>query len=249
MATYPTAPRTAFLEWCEVHESAFIDHAAEIGLTESQALAFKDATVEGGARLLNQEQAKVDAKVATQKVCVAFKDLRNAAGDAVRTIRAFAETSEDPDAVYAIAKIPPLQPPSPLPPPGQPTNLTVLLDSTTGTITLAWKVSNPIGSSGTAYLVRRRLPGETEFEFLGLSGKKTFEDMTLIAGPDSVQYTVQGQRGDLSGPISPIFVVNFGRLPGGGRSASVATLENNSAALNVEIPAPVSVTHVPVTTR
>ncbi len=46
-------------------------------------------------------------------------------------------------------------------------------------------------------------------------------DDTLIAGPDSVQYTVQGQRADSSGPLSPIFTVNFGQARGGGFAASV----------------------------
>lgn len=38
-----------------------------------------------------------------------------------------------------------------------------------------------------------------------------------------MQYTVQGQRADSSGPRSPIFVVNFGRAPGGGMTASVTS--------------------------
>ena len=88
-------------------------------------------------------------------------------------------------------------------------------------LTLRWKASNPAGTSGTSYIIRRKLPSETQFQFIGVSGKKEFVDDTLIAGPDSVQYTVQGQRADSSGPLSPIFVVNFGRLPGGGMTASV----------------------------
>jgi len=216
----------------------FVDHAAEIGLTAEEALAFKDDTTEGTTRLLDQERAKEASKVATQKVGTAFKKLNNSAGDVVRTIRAFAETSEDPGAVYAIAQIPPPSQPTPQPPPAQPTNLTITLDPTEGTLTLHWKAANPPGTSGTAYIIRRRLPGETEFKFLGVSGKKAFVDMTLIAGPDSVQYTVQGQRADMSGPVSPIFVVNFGRLPNGGRTATVSSAGSIPAMLNVELPAP-----------
>lgn len=54
-----------------------------------------------------------------------------------------------------------------------------------------------------------------------MAGKKELTDDTLIAGPDSVQYTVQGQRAGSSGPLSPIFTVNFGQAPGGGFSATV----------------------------
>jgi hypothetical protein len=70
-----------------------------------------------------------------------------------------------------------------------------------------------------------------------VSGKKEFIDDTLIAGPDSVQYTVQGQRADSSGPLSPIFVVNFGRLPGGGVTATVMAdhrLETGAAPSTVD---------------
>ncbi|GMU84513.1 MAG: hypothetical protein AMXMBFR47_43820 [Planctomycetota bacterium] len=99
--------------------------------------------------------------------------------------------------------------------------MTVTLDASGGNITLRWKAANPTGTSGTSYIIRRRLPGESEFSFIGVFGKKEFIDDSLIAGPDSVQYTVQGQRADSSGPLSPIFTVNFGQAPGGGLTASV----------------------------
>src|SRR5262249_6346137 len=148
-----------------------------------------------------------------------FNTARSSAGDTVRLIRAFAESQSKPSTIYALAQIPPPSQPTPQPPPDQPTNLQVLLDAAMGTLTLRWKAANP--GSGTSYIIKRRLPGETEFTFIGVSGKKTFVDDTFIAGPDSVQYTVQGQRADSSGPVSPVFTVNFGQLPGGGRTATV----------------------------
>ena len=39
MSTYPTSPRSAFLDWCQVHEPIFTAHAAAIGLTVAQAAA------------------------------------------------------------------------------------------------------------------------------------------------------------------------------------------------------------------
>ena len=237
-STYPTAPRSDFLEWCQVHAPVFTAAVAEIGLSAEEALAFAEATTLAQTRSLAQEAAKETAKVATQQVVSAFDDLGNTVGNVVRTIRAYAEMSNDPNAIYAIAQIPPPAQPSPLPPPAQPTDLTVLLDPTAGTLTLHWKAKNPVGASGTSYIIRRRLPDQTEFAFIGVSGKKAFVDATLVAGPDSVQYTVQGQRGDLAGPVSPIFTVNFGKLPDGGRSATVSTAAYNPAVLNVDIPAP-----------
>ena len=108
-----------------------------------------------------------------------------------------------------------------MPPTGQPTNLTITLTPVDGALSLRWKCVNPQGAAGTSYIVRRRLTGESAWTFIGVSGKKEFVDNTLVAGPDSVQYTVQGQRSDQSGPLSEIFTVNFGQAPGGGMTATV----------------------------
>lgn len=221
MGTYPTTPRSDFLEWCQAHDSVFTDNAAAIGLTPEQATAFATYTASAASATVKQEQAKQASKVATQVVTKAFRDLQSNAGDTVRTIRTFAENSADPDAVYNTAQIPPPGKPTPAPPPAEPTNLTVLLETSDGFLTLRWKASNPAGTSGTSYIVRRRLPGEAQFTFIGVTGSKKYVDSTLVAGPDSVQYTVQGQRADSAGPVSQIFTVNFGRLPDGARTAYV----------------------------
>jgi len=170
-----------------------------------------------------QVQAQEAAKVATQQVKDAVDTLRTNAGDVVRSIRAFAELQEDPNAVYALAQIPVPAEPSPAPPPAEPTNLTVTLEPQNGNLMLKWKASNPAGTSGTSYIVKRRLPGESTFQFIGVTGTKEFVDTTLVAGPDCVQYTVQGQRGNSSGPVSQMFTVSFGQLPGGGMTAYVGS--------------------------
>lgn len=226
MSTYPTSPRAAFLAWCQAHQDLFIANATQIGLFAAQATEFKDTTTAAYNADLAQEQAKFAAKSATEVAVDAVAALRAKAGDTVRTIRAFAENSSNPTEVYTLAQIPSPSKPTPAPPPAQPSDLKVLLDPSSGAMTLQWKAANPTGTSGTSYIIKRRLPGESEFTFLGVSGKKNFLDDTLVAGPDSVQYTVQGQRADSSGPVSPIFTVNFGILPGGARTASVASAVN-----------------------
>ena len=221
MATFPTAPRSALVEWCQAHEAVFQTHATEIGLTEPQVAAFKAAREAASAALLAQEQAKQARKVATQAADTACTTLRSSAGDTVRLIRAFAESAPDPAKVYGLAQIPPPAQPSPAPPPAKPTDLTVDLDPSGGALTLRWKAANPRGTSGTSYLVRRRLPGESQFAFIGVSGKKMIVDTTLPPGQDSVQYTVQ-PRADVSGPLSLIFTVTW-PPPAGRLTASVAT--------------------------
>jgi hypothetical protein len=154
-----------------------------------------------------------------------------------------------------------------VPPPAQPGGLAATLDAATGHISLRWKASNPANARGTTYIIRRKLPGETQFAFIGVAGKKRFVDETLMLGAGvrdpvtqlasraggilapgnlapgmlapAVQYTVQGQRANLSGPVSPIFTVNFGKLPGktAAMVASVSTQAATPDAWNVEIPA------------
>lgn len=221
MATFPESPRAAFLQWCQAHAPVWTANAAAIGLTPAQATTFDTQTDALAAAILAQEQAKQNYQVATQEVNGAYAALRASAGDDVRLIRAYAESQSKPEVVYNIAQIPPPAAPTPMPPPGQPTDLTVTLAPSNGDLTLRWKCTNPPGAAGTSYIIRRRLPGESEFTFLGVSGKKEFVDNTLVAGPDSVQYTVQGQRSDSSGPLSAIFTVNFGQAPGGGVTAWV----------------------------
>lgn len=226
MATYPTSPRSAFLNWCAAHEPVFTANAAAIGLTPGQATEFADQTTAAIAADVAQEAAKQAAKVATNEVNGAVGALQTTTGNIVRSIRAFAELQADPDSIYNTAQIPPPATPTPAPPPAQPTELTVTLDSNSGDLMLAWKAANPAGTSGTAYLIRRKLPSESAFSFLGATGVKKFVDTTFVAGPDSVQYTVQGIRGDQTGPISPVFVVTFGQTPGGGMTAKVTETLN-----------------------
>jgi hypothetical protein len=214
MGTYPTSPRADFLAWCQAHTLLFQTNAAAIGLSAAQATNFKNTTTDTAAALNAQFIAKEAAKAATLTVNTKFDDLFASAAEMVRTIRTFAENTNNPG-VYAIAQIPPPPVPQPLPAPTQPTNLSATLEATSGDITLRWKATQPEGAAGTSYIVRRRAAGQAEFAFVGVVGGKKFVDDTLVAGPDSVAYTVQAQRSDATGPVSEILTINFGRAPGG----------------------------------
>jgi hypothetical protein len=214
MGTYPVSPRADFLAWCQAHTLVFQSNAAAIGISAAQATTFKNLTTDTAAAANAQFIAKEAAKAATQTVNARFDDLAESAAEMVRSIRTFAENTGNPG-VYAIAQIPPPAIPQPIPAPTQPTNLSATLEATSGDITLRWKATQPAGAAGTSYLIRRRLAGQTEFAFVGVVGGKKFVDDTLIAGPDSVAYTVQAQRSDAAGPVSEILTINFGRAPGG----------------------------------
>jgi hypothetical protein len=215
MSTYPQSPRAAFLTWCNAHTTIFTDNAASIGLSPGAAAAFAAALDAANASVTSQAVAKDAAKVATNELATNMETLSTLAANIVRTIRAFAESTNNP-AVYDIAAIPAPAAPTDVPPPALCTDLTATLDGATGNITLKWKATQPEGANGTSYIITRRAAGQANFSFLGVSGKKSFVDSTFTAGPDSVQYQVQGTRSDSTGPMSAILTVSFGRTGAGG---------------------------------
>ncbi len=238
MSTYPVSPRSDFLEWCQSHAPVFEKNADAIGMTLEQAMKFGSLTGEAAKAILEQEAAQQAARVATRRARDAVAALQAGAGDAVRTIRATAELNSYPNKVYNTAQIAPPADPSPTPPPDKPRRLDVTLVAATGALTLTWKASNPRGTSGTAYVIRRRLPGETAFSYLGVTGEKRFVDETVPTGVERVEYTVQGQRGRRAGPMSEILLVMVGQV--GTRRDSRTGIGGDSRTGDVGLPASVS---------
>ncbi|MFN0012769.1 MAG: hypothetical protein ACKVS8_14115 [Phycisphaerales bacterium] len=213
MSTYPTSPRADFLAWARTHAGVFVGSHTQIGLTEAQALAFQAAVDEAQAAVAERAAAIQAAMAATNNANLKVALLQRAASITVEMIRTFAQSSENP-AVYPLAQIPAPATRSAAPPPAKPRALAVELNNASGTLTLKWKATNPASAQGTSYIIRRKLPGQSAFVILGVSGVKRFVDESLPAGLTSVQYVVQGQRADLSGPESNPLVVNFGTSAG-----------------------------------
>jgi hypothetical protein len=219
MSTLPDK-REELITWCQAHAPVWEGAPASIGLTVAQANAFITLTEEAQAALLNQEKAKQSALSATNTAQETIGDLRSMAGEYLRTIRAFAATTNNPQ-VFVNAQIPPTAAPTPVGPPGTPDNFKIALD-TQGAITLRWKCQNPDNASGTSYIVRRRFGSAGEFVFVGVASKKSFTDTTITGNVSQVQYTVQAVRSDLSGQPSQTVVVRFGAGGmGGGQIVSV----------------------------
>lgn len=212
MSTFPNNNRAELVEWCEAQQGGWRKNAASIGLSPQQADEFVFATETARYLLIEQERAQQAARVATQRLTDAMQQLREKAGQSVRSIRAYAATADAPEKVYNTARIAPPAQASPAPPPTTPTRLQAELNATTGALRLRWRARNPSGRAAVTYLVRRRLPGETAFTFLGAAGKKTFVDNTLPAGTPSVQYTVTPQRGENVGKVSEVLVVSLGSV-------------------------------------
>ncbi|HPF41688.1 MAG TPA: hypothetical protein PK093_23875 [Phycisphaerae bacterium] len=223
MSTYPTYPRSAFVEWCASHAGVFQAQEGEIGLSKAQAVAFGSTTEKAEALLIEQAQAWERYLVASRRARDGVARLRREAGDCVRSIRAFAETTGDAHKIYASARIAPPKSPSPAAPPERPRRLAATLNATSGALTLTWTARDPNRRGGVTYLVRRRLPGEPTFTLLGATGGKTFVDDAPPAGLSSVEYSVQAQRGARSSAVSEILVVHFGK-------AEAATLDVRTLA-------------------
>ncbi|MFN0012851.1 MAG: hypothetical protein ACKVS8_14550 [Phycisphaerales bacterium] len=221
MATFPTTPRSAFLTWGLAHTTVFDEQEGNIGLSASQVTAFTNAINAANAANQAQENARLAYRAAINTGTDAFNAARRSASLTTKVIRTFAETTNNPN-VYSLAQIPPPSEGSIAPPPAKPLDLSVELNNASGALTLRWKASNPPGTTGTSYIIRRKLPSETAFSFLGVTGSKKFIDNSFTAGPDSVQYTVQGQRADSAGAESDAFIINFGRTPSGQMTAFVA---------------------------
>lgn len=225
MPTYPRE-RIAFLQWCEAHWPVWVKSPTNIGLTPGQVTTFQQLTQEFRAAVTAQTTAKDALKAATETVIDDESAARDEASALVRAIRSYAVNTNNPD-VYQLAQIPAPQPPGILPPPGQPTDFKVELNSD-GSITIRWKATHPEGSSGVVYFVQRKLVGESAFTLIGGSGEREFTDNTLPVGIDGATYIFTAQRGQTQGVPSRQLAITFGS-GGLGRSASTLTFAENAA--------------------
>jgi hypothetical protein len=220
----------------EQHYPVWEGSFAAIGLSSQTVLAIKNATSQARASYDAAGAARQASKGATTQSNNDIGSMRELVAEAVKAIRLFAETTDNPN-VYAKAEIPPPAPPTPARPPTQPVEMRAVIDPT-GSLTLNWKVGPvPAGqnldasTSGVLYLIKRRLAGQATFTFVGAAeparsgvrGVSSFTDEQLPAGSNNVQYTVQGRRsvggggtGGLLGPESAVFTVMIGTGAGGG---------------------------------
>jgi len=155
-----------------------------------------------------------------------------AGADMIQTIKTYAQTTNNPN-VYVLAQIPPPAQGGTTPPPGTPFDFTVgLLQD--GSLQLKWKCSNPSGTVGTIYEVKRQIGGGA-FEFVGATGVKTFTDDTLT-GASPVTYQITAVLSTARGNPAQ-FVVNFGVGGGGLTVASVVSTPESSSGGDIKMAA------------
>ncbi|MBK8271277.1 MAG: hypothetical protein IPK83_24345 [Planctomycetes bacterium] len=234
MSTFPTGKRSEFLQWCQAHVPVWEANAGDIGLTDPQAGAFGIRIVKMAAAELALDEAKQAYEAAVQTAKAAFRLAKSDAAILTQAIRAKALSTKNPLTVYNLAQIAPPRKRRPAPPPARPTRLDAALGASDGSLTLTWKCTNPAGTSGTSYVIRRRLAGDTGYTVLGMAGKKRFVDEMLPTGSSSVQYTIQGIRAGIAGPQSDILTVSLGARQASPPVATVrmpvATMQKAAAA-------------------
>jgi len=215
--------RVRRIEFYESHLHPWQAHAAEIGLTSTFVGELADLTAEARAAFLAHREAEEAAKAATQRFHNAVAAMQDKGAAAIRTIRNTAETQHAPN-VYSLAEIAPPRGGSKTPPPGIPSQLKVELLAT-GALRLAWKCSNPDGTTGTMYELKRRVDGPTgSFVYIGASGAKQFIDETLPPGPTRVTYQITAIRSTRAGHPAQ-FTINFGVEGAGQRGGLTITDE------------------------
>lgn len=198
--------RIGKIEFYESHLQAWATNAANIGLDPAAVLAFQTLVASARTGYLDAEMSREAAKAKTQTFYNRTEAMATIGSNLLRTIRNFAETNDDPG-VYALAQIPAPATPSPVGPPGRPSDFVVGL-SATGALQLRWKCDNPAGATGTVYEIRRRIGGGA-FEFVGVPGERIFEDVTIPAGTSSIVYQITAVRSTSRGSAAQ-FLVNFG---------------------------------------
>jgi hypothetical protein len=173
------------------------------------------------------QQAAISAsRTATLAYRQAILALAVAGADVIKQIKV--KGSVDPS-VWVLADIPAPATPTPVPPPGQPTDLKVGLAAEGGVI-LKWKCKNPVGSQGTTYQIYRQTSTTGGMVFLGTTGPRQFTDATVPAGAGQVTYKIVAVRSTAIGPAA-LFVVNLGVGSTGQMTAAVVAQQGGQPKL------------------
>jgi len=223
--------RAELLQWTTDHLEAWTTPAA-IGLTAAQITqlnaVYDQAVKDVNAASLAREASR--GATTTQNASIA--DLRAQLAAMIRSIKTFADASNNPPAVYGLAQIPLPSPPQTLPAPGVASEVLVTLNPG-GSITLSWSGEFSAASEGAVYTIARKLPGATTYTLVGVSPGSTtqsrrmsYTDPTVptSAAAQGVSYIITGQRGQQIGQSSTAITVQFG-IGGAGATVTGAGLQ------------------------
>jgi hypothetical protein len=224
----------------EQHAPIWAAAPTTVGLTSQTCTAITTAVSNARKAFDGAQLARQASKAATTGQKNNLHVMHTLAADAIKTIRLYAETTNNP-AVYEHAQIDPPSPPTPALPPTQAVQIRASIEPN-GALTLAWKAApaptSPVNgqmfdasTQGVIYIISRKINNEATFSQVGTAdpsragarGTSTFTDNSLIAGSTNIQYLIIPRRGALIGPMSDVFSVTLGVGSGGGGMFIAAT--------------------------
>lgn len=204
--------RLAQIEWFEQRLAAWAADPAAIGLTGQQIMDLTPLVTAARAGYNAAQQARADSKSATVTFHSATESLVDTGRDLIRTIKAYAETTDDPN-VYVLANVPPPSDPTPAGPPDTPTGVTGSINSD-GAVVLRWEGTL---AYSTFFEILRRLEGQTEWTVIDSVGAKRYLDEGVPVGTTSVQYRVRAKRGGLTSAANEPITIRLGVEPQSGQ--------------------------------
>jgi hypothetical protein len=208
MSTLPRRKPEA-IAYLENRIAMWVTEAANLGLSVSQASDLNAAIAAASGGLDAAEQARALSRAATVTYNAAYDEMRTLAGAAIKSIRAYALTTDDPSAVYALAQIPPPADPQPAPAPAAPGDITFELQST-GALLLRWKAPQPAPGAEVFTSMSRKLDGQMAFTTIFDTGAREFLDDTIPPGTASVQYVLRAKRGSQISAPSNVITIYLG---------------------------------------
>lgn len=212
MAVIPEK-RLEQIEFAETHLPIWEALPTSIGLSAAQCTLLETLTLAARKDYDAALAAREASKAATEIMYGSVADMREQLANMIRDIKAFAEQSANPAAIYGASQVPAPLPPSEVPPPGKPFDFRVeILDS--GALRINWKCDNPEGAGGTVYEVFRGPQGGT-LGYVGVTGLKEFVDETLPRSAVPIAYRFTALRSTRRGDPAALTVA-FGVVGGGG---------------------------------
>jgi hypothetical protein len=196
---------------------------AAIGISAAQVVDIDAKVTAAQTKLAAAQAARNAAKTATLDLADAMNDMRSFGGDLIKTIRAFAETTDD-DSVYILSDIPPVSPPKPTGVPDVPTEVSSSINGF-GYVFIEWKASRAVG---TQFILQRQLTpvdgAPTAWAFAGASTTNDYTDTTVPTGFASVSYRVYAQRASGTSDASNVTTLAFGSNASGTGGANDLTI-------------------------
>lgn len=210
------------LQWIEARIEQWQQNQAQIGISVQQITNLKTLVGSASAAFTGAEFARAAAKNATRDFYDAFNDMSGPTRDLINTIKAYAETTNNPS-VFSLSSIEPPAPPTPAQAPSTPFDVSGSV-SPTGNATITWDADRSGASSGIFFMVERKRGNEATFSIIGGTAEKAFLDVDPRFATGTVQYRVKAQRGGLSSDWS--VPIAFSITGGGGFTVSQLTESN-----------------------